>query len=110
MHMQGKPQSMQAAPHYGDVVSEVVDYLRQRADICLSAGIAKEAIVLDPGIGFGKNLDHNLKLLAHGRVLKQLGFPVLIGVSRKSMFQHLLEIGRAVQQECRDRSRMPSSA
>ena len=90
MHMQGQPQSMQAAPHYEDVVAEVANYLRERADACLAAGIAKNAIVLDPGIGFGKNLDHNLQLLAHGRTLGQLGFPLLIGVSRKSMFQHLL--------------------
>lgn len=90
MHMQGRPQVMQAAPHYEDVVSEVADYLHRRADACIDAGIAKDAIVLDPGIGFGKNLEHNLKLLAHGRFLGRLGFPVLIGVSRKSMFQHLL--------------------
>lgn len=90
MHMQGQPQSMQAAPHYEDVVAEVSAYLRERAEACLAAGIAKDAIVLDPGIGFGKNLEHNLQLLAHGRTLGQLGFPVLIGVSRKSMFQHLL--------------------
>jgi dihydropteroate synthase len=90
MHMQGQPQSMQAAPHYEDVVSEVASYLRGRADACLAAGVPKEAIAIDPGIGFGKNLEHNLKLLAHGRRLGQLGFPLLIGVSRKSMFQHLL--------------------
>ena len=90
MHMQGQPQSMQAAPHYEDVVSEVTAYLRERAEACLAAGVAKDAIVLDPGIGFGKNLEHNLQLLAHTRTLGQLGFPLLIGVSRKSMFQHLL--------------------
>jgi dihydropteroate synthase len=90
MHMQGEPRSMQHHPKYDDVVTEVRDYLAARLEACKSAGIDAERIVLDPGIGFGKRLEHNLALLAHVPVLNRLGRPVLIGVSRKSMFKTLL--------------------
>jgi dihydropteroate synthase len=90
MHMQGQPRSMQLDPQYVDVVTEVCDFLRNRMRACIAAGIAPERIILDPGIGFGKRLPHNLALLARLPELNALGRPVLIGVSRKSMFRDLL--------------------
>ena len=96
MHMQGEPRTMQAEPRYGDVVAEVCDFLRERAAACLASGIAGDRLVVDPGIGFGKRLEHNLALLAGLPALTGLGWPVLIGVSRKSMFGALL--GRAVDE------------
>ena len=90
MHMQGEPRSMQHDPVYEDVVREVRDCLHDRMRACVAAGIASDRIVLDPGIGFGKRLEHNLDLLAHLPSLLALGRPVLIGVSRKSMFGALL--------------------
>ncbi|HEX6957600.1 MAG TPA: dihydropteroate synthase [Ferrovibrio sp.] len=85
MHMQGEPGSMQAAPHYDDVVAEVRDYLAARIEACEAAGIARERIIIDPGFGFGKTLEHNLALLRNLRHLQALGCPLLVGVSRKSM-------------------------
>lgn len=85
MHMQGEPATMQDDPSYGDVVAEVRDFLRARAAACLAAGIARERICIDPGIGFGKRVEHNLALLARLDELAGLGFPVLLGVSRKSL-------------------------
>lgn len=84
MHMKGTPQTMQSAPQYEDVVQEVLDYLLARAKLCMKAGIAKEKIIIDPGIGFGKTLAHNLTLLAHLARFVETGFPVLLGTSRKS--------------------------
>jgi dihydropteroate synthase len=84
MHMQGEPQTMQAEPHYGDVVAEVAAFLLRRAEAALAAGVARERIWLDPGIGFGKHMiRHNLPLLAGLDRIVALGFPVLLGVSRK---------------------------
>jgi dihydropteroate synthase len=85
MHMQGEPASMQADPRYDDVVAEVAAYLGRRAAACQAAGIARDRVCIDPGIGFGKRPDHNLDLLAGLPVLCRLGFPVLVGVSRKSL-------------------------
>lgn len=85
MHMQGEPATMQDDPSYGDVVAEVRDFLRARAAACVAAGIARERICIDPGIGFGKRVEHNLALLARLDELAGLGFPVLLGVSRKSL-------------------------
>jgi dihydropteroate synthase len=96
MHMQGEPRTMQSDPRYTDVVAEVRDFLRERAEACGASGIAKNRLVVDPGIGFGKRLEHNLALLAGLPALTALGWPVLIGVSRKSMFGTLL--GRAVDE------------
>lgn len=96
MHMQGEPDSMQNSPIYGDVVAQVSDFLRARALACESAGIASEQILLDPGFGFGKTLEHNLALLNGLPKLASLGFPLLVGMSRKSMLGHLL--GRPVEQ------------
>lgn len=83
MHMQGRPETMQINPQYDDVLSEVAGFLQQRADYAISKGIAKERIILDPGIGFGKKLKHNLTLLANLDTLRELGYPLLLGASRK---------------------------
>ncbi len=83
MHMQGEPRSMQLAPRYGDVVSEVKAFLDERAKVCRAAGLPSDRIVIDPGFGFGKTLDHNLQLLRHlGELSAE--FPILAGLSRKS--------------------------
>jgi dihydropteroate synthase len=84
MHMQGSPRTMQSDPVYADVVAEVRDFLAARAAACVAAGIARERIVVDPGFGFGKTVDHNLALLARLDMIAALGFPVLAGWSRKS--------------------------
>jgi len=85
MHMQGEPVSMQRAPQYADVVGEIVAFLAGRVRVAEAAGIAAERIVVDPGFGFGKNLEHNLDLLRHLPALKAAGRPLLVGLSRKSM-------------------------
>jgi dihydropteroate synthase len=84
MHMQGSPRTMQANPVYADVTAEVRDFLRGRAEACVSAGIGRDRIVVDPGFGFGKTVEHNLTLLARLGEIAALGFPVLAGWSRKS--------------------------
>jgi dihydropteroate synthase len=91
MHMQGEPRTMQVEPHYADVVGEVHGFLQARVQDCLAARIARDRIAIDPGIGFGKRLEHNLALLAAVPVLARDGLPVVIGVSRKSMFASLLD-------------------
>lgn len=96
MHMLGEPQTMQAAPHYEDVVGEVRDFLAQRLAACEAAGIARNRLVIDPGFGFGKTLAHNLALLKSLGRLAELGVPVLAGMSRKSMLGALT--GRPVEQ------------
>ena len=85
MHMQGRPRPMQQDPSYVDVVSEVRDFLLARAQACMAAGIGRDDIWIDPGFGFGKTLQHNLDLLRQLPTLVETGFPVLIGISRKSM-------------------------
>lgn len=85
MHRQGEPGTMQQDPRYANVLSEVAEYLSERANACIAAGIRRECIVLDPGFGFGKRLEHNLQLLAGLDAISALGYPVLLGVSRKSM-------------------------
>jgi dihydropteroate synthase len=85
MHMRGDPRTMQVAPVYDDVLREVADFLAARADACIAAGIARDRIVVDPGFGFGKTLAHNLSLLRGLPRIAALGFPVLAGLSRKSM-------------------------
>lgn len=85
MHMQGAPRTMQQAPHYKDVVAEVAAFLQERIDACVAVGIPREQILLDPGFGFGKTLAHNVTLMQGLSQLSALGFPLLIGVSRKSM-------------------------
>lgn len=90
MHMQGEPGTMQRDPRYEDVVCEVRQFLAARVAACDAAGIHRDRLVLDPGIGFGKRLEHNLALLAHLEALRIAGLPLLVGVSRKSMFGALL--------------------
>jgi dihydropteroate synthase len=89
MHMQGEPRTMQAAPRYDDVVAEVADFLAARADAAIAAGVARDKIWLDPGLGFGKSPAHNLALLRNLDRINALGFPVLVGMSRKSSLAHI---------------------
>ena len=83
MHMLGEPKTMQEAPHYNDVVAEVRDYLSRQAGMLETEGVAAERIAVDPGIGFGKTLEHNLELLGRLPEIAALGYPVVIGASRK---------------------------
>jgi dihydropteroate synthase len=85
MHMQGEPATMQTDPRYVDVIAEVREFLQARANACLDAGIARDAICVDPGIGFGKTYRHNVDLLRKQTVFTDLGYPLLIGVSRKAV-------------------------
>jgi len=96
MHMQGEPLSMQHSPVYADVLGEVRDFLAARVSVAVSAGIVPERLVLDPGFGFGKTLEHNLELLRHLDTLSCDGLPLLAGLSRKSMLGTLT--GRSVDQ------------
>jgi dihydropteroate synthase len=98
MHMLGEPKTMQRDPRYGDVVREVRDFLAGRAGHAIAAGVDEENVILDPGIGFGKTLEHNLALLNHLDALVELGFPVLIGTSRKSFIGKITGV-----EEARDR-------
>lgn len=90
MHMQNKPANMQNNPSYKDVLSEIFSFLKSRRTAAIKAGITKNKIILDPGIGFGKNLSHNIKLIKHLYVFKSLGSPVMVGPSRKSMIGQIL--------------------
>ncbi|PUA29310.1 MAG: dihydropteroate synthase [Cellvibrio sp. 79] len=96
MHMQGQPATMQNSPAYNDVVIEVCQYLAERVSACLTHGIARERIILDPGFGFGKTLAHNLALLKRLSEIGDSEFPLLVGMSRKSMLAQLLN--RAVDE------------
>jgi dihydropteroate synthase len=91
MHMQGTPETMQQNPRYTNVVGEVLDFLKARMDAALDAGVAQQHIIVDPGFGFGKTIEHNLLLLASLSVFRQLGVPVLAGLSRKSMIGKILD-------------------
>jgi dihydropteroate synthase len=95
MHMLGEPKTMQRDPRYDDVVREVRDFLAERAERAIAAGMEEENIILDPGIGFGKTLEHNLALLRHLDSLVELGFPVLVGASRKSFIGRITGIEEA---------------
>ncbi len=92
MHMRGEPRTMQQAPRYDDVVAEVLTFLEERVAACEAAGIPRERIILDPGFGFGKTLDHNLALFRALPRFAATGLPVLVGVSRKSMVGQVLEV------------------
>jgi dihydropteroate synthase len=96
MHMQGNPQIMQSAPAYTDVVTEIANYLQQRAEIAIQHGIATERIVIDPGFGFGKTYQHNVALFQQLDKLCRMPWPVLVGLSRKSMLGEIT--GRPVDQ------------
>lgn len=93
MHMQGDPKTMQHKPVYTDVVAEVDSYLTSQIERCTSAGIDKSRLLIDPGFGFGKNLEHNYQLLAHLAHFHHFGLPLLVGMSRKSMIGQLLKVG-----------------
>lgn len=97
MHKQGDPQNMQQLPLYHDVVAEVREFLQARIAAALAAGIARERIVIDPGFGFGKNLEHNVSLLRQLPAFQDLGAPLLVGLSRKSM------LGKIANLEVQDR-------
>lgn len=90
MHMQGQPMSMQEKPEYNDVFDEVSGFFAQRITACVAAGIVKKNLLIDPGFGFGKTLEHNIKLLSGLARFRQLGVPLLVGLSRKSMISQLL--------------------
>ncbi|CAK0777833.1 dihydropteroate synthase [Gammaproteobacteria bacterium] len=90
MHMQGEPHLMQHAPFYEDVISEVYSFLEERIKVCIAAGISRDRLWIDPGFGFGKQLEHNLKLLRHLDVFSFLKIPILVGLSRKSMIGKIL--------------------
>lgn len=92
MHMQGSPGDMQVAPRYGEVVPEITSFLTGRIEWLASRGIGLDRIIVDPGIGFGKTLEHNLSILRNIRAFKQLGCPVLIGHSRKAFLGQLLDV------------------
>jgi len=97
MHMLGSPQTMQDEPRYDDVVAEVCEFLGERAELAMAAGIRRERIAVDPGIGFGKTLEHNLDLLANLGAVATLGFPVVIGLSRKRFLGELTGAERPEQ-------------
>ena len=101
MHMQGEPGNMQDDPRYQDVTAEVVDFLRQRIAACGQVGIPRERLLVDPGFGFAKTVAHNLTLMYEMAALQELALPILIGISRKSLFGKLL--GRDVNE------RLPAS-
>ncbi len=92
MHMQGQPKTMQHSPKYEDVVAEVAEYFVEQIARCENAGIPKSKLLLDPGFGFGKNLNHNYQLLARLAELHHFGLPLLVGMSRKSMVGQLLHV------------------
>ncbi len=97
MHMQGEPRTMQAKPSYHNVESEVTEFLTQRIEQCRLQGFKKEQLIIDPGFGFGKTLAHNIALFKHLTSFAQLGYPVLVGASRKSM------IGQITHKEVNER-------
>ncbi len=96
MHMQGQPKTMQQSPGYHSVVKEVSNYLQSRLEACIAVGIDRSRLLMDPGFGFGKSVEHNLSLLNQLSVLVDLGYPVLVGLSRKSLIGKVL--GRDVDQ------------
>lgn len=91
MHMQGQPRTMQSNPQYNDVVSDIIDFFRQRIAIALDAGVAEDNIVLDPGFGFGKTVAHNYTILREFKRFAEMDFPLLAGLSRKSMIAAILD-------------------
>ena len=91
MHMQGTPETMQKNPQYRDVIREIMDFFRERIDFALRSGILEKNIILDPGIGFGKNQAHNLTIIKRIQEFQSLGFPLLVGPSRKSFIGNVLD-------------------
>jgi dihydropteroate synthase len=89
MHMQGRPRTMQSQPEYSDVAIDVTEFLSDRVDACVAAGVCRDLIMIDPGFGFGKTHTHNVELLANLRQLQTIGLPILVGLSRKSTLGEL---------------------
>jgi len=92
MHMKGMPRTMQENPVYGDLIREILDYFEEGIEIAIRAGIREESIILDPGIGFGKAVSHNLEILRNLKEFKKLGRPLLVGTSRKSFIGAVLDL------------------
>jgi dihydropteroate synthase len=92
MHMQGTPETMQVKPAYADLMGEIFSFLRDRAEEAQGAGVSPERIIIDPGIGFGKTLEHNLEILRRLKELRSLGYPILVGTSRKSLIGKVLDL------------------
>jgi len=92
MHRQGKPRTMQVKPTYSNVTQDVISFLKQRIDECMTAGISKDKLLIDPGFGFGKSLEHNLKLMHDLAEFKKIDCALLVGVSRKSMIGQILDV------------------
>jgi len=99
MHMQGTPQTMQTDPRYSDLLREVQDFLRAQVRFAERSGIAPEKIIVDPGIGFGKKIEHNLQLLNHLSELATLGYPLLVGASRKAFIGRILDVAPEARME-----------
>lgn len=99
MHMQGTPETMQQDPRYTDPVTEIEDFLRERIDAAVSAGIDRKRLIIDPGIGFGKRLAHTLEILRRLASFKDLGVPILIGLSRKSFLGEILDLPTSARLE-----------
>ena len=91
MHMQGSPRTMQLEPHYGSLFSEIIGFLEERIQYACEAGVSRDQIIVDPGIGFGKNVEHNLLLIKHLDAFATLGQPILLGTSRKSFIGAVME-------------------
>ena len=92
MHMQGKPEDMQKNPQYENVVDEIYEYLDGKASTAIDAGVSPDKIILDPGIGFGKTLDHNLSILNKISEFSSMGYPIMVGASRKSFIGAILDL------------------
>ncbi len=90
MHMQGNPRNMQKDPKYKNIVAEIYKFFEDKINTCIDYGIDKNNIILDPGFGFGKNLEHNIEILKNLKEFKNLNLPILVGLSRKSMIEHAL--------------------
>jgi len=93
MHMQGEPRNMQEDPRYDDVVGEIAAFLRERAEYAIESGVDEDLIMVDPGIGFGKTVDHNLEILRRLEEFKALGYPLVLGTSRKRFIGSVLDRG-----------------
>jgi dihydropteroate synthase len=109
MHMLGEPRTMQREPRYGDVVDDVKAFLERRLAFAVGEGIAEERVLLDPGIGFGKTLEHNLQLLRRLRELAALGRPLVVGTSRKSFLGRILERAGAAGEQASVQARLPGT-
>ena len=97
MHMKGKPQTMQVSPSYKDVTAEIIDFFKERLKFCYKKGIKKSQILIDPGIGFGKRIEDNVKIINELYKFKILGLPIFLGLSRKSF------IGKILNADTKDR-------